>query len=261
MKLSELQQSFQNYILADHPAIAASITAPERGNSDERLQVYGNGYGERLIEVLANDFSKLFSILGEDKFHEITARYVDERPSQHFSIDYFGKDFSDFLKKTAPYNEKPWVAEIAEFEWMQGMALIAADAEILTSADLSAVAAEDWPNLTFALHPSLQVITQHWNTLSLIEKIDENDTTFAALDTAAELLEQPIQVIIWRKDIIIQYCELSAAQTNMLQAIKQNQTFAEICDGLCEDMPEEEAANFAAQQLAGWLQTKLLTSV
>lgn len=253
MKLRDVQQSFQNDILTKADDMIEFIEKPKEGLANDRIAIYSDGYILRLKEVLADDYPHLKNLVGDDEFDKLIDAYIAQNTSTQFSINDYGKNLSNFMQHHPLSTRQPWLVELAQFEWFQGQAIIAADAELLTGNDLSKMPQQDWPNLRFHLHPSLAMTLLHWNILNIIEALDENTKP-----PQPSLLPEPVSVIIWRKSIDIRYSELHAIEALMIHAIKQACTFAEICQQLCEHVAEEHAASCAADLLAIWLQAEVL---
>ncbi len=248
MSLANLQQLFQTFILEDKLDIEKHIANPALGNVKDRLSVYGDGYVARLEEVLADDFSALLALLGEDKFYKLTYRYIITHPSIYFSINSYGEKFPEFLNDIEAH-----YAEMAAFEWAEGYAITAADARVWSLGDIQKTPIENWPLLTFRLHPSLQLVTQRWNSLAIIQSLRVRKKA-----PKAKLLIDPITIIIWRKDLEVKYSTLELIETKLLIAIQNKKNFAEICELLCEDLPENEVAEYAVNKILICLERGLL---
>lgn len=173
MSLHQVQNLFQCYLTEDAlEGILPEITDDARLGARKRLGVYFDAYRLRLLDIMKIDFEKTYTLLGDHGFEEAFFGYLKGHPSTHFSVRYFGQHFADFLAKTAPFSEHPVVSEMATFEWLVSHTLDAADAPVLTQEDLSVVSPQDWPFLTFALHPSVISTCFHYDTPALWQDID-----------------------------------------------------------------------------------------
>ncbi|ERH41400.1 hypothetical protein N751_17150 [Legionella pneumophila str. Leg01/11] len=253
MNLNNLQTLLQNSILMSEPLIHPHLQDPPKGSVSDRVAIYANGFYGRLEEVLANDFSVLTSVMGEDKFSEMCRAYINKYPSCNDSLNFFGQNLSQFLTETSPYNKNPHMAEIAEFEWAEYQSLVAGDKDLLSESDLQALPVNQWPELKFELHPSCQILTLYWNSLSLIEALRRNKST-----PKPKLLKQPQSVLVWRHQLEIRHTKLNFLELTMLNAIKRQESFIEICETLRQEIAdEEEVASYIVKELYTWLQAKL----
>ena len=63
--------------------------------------------------------------------------------------------------------------------------------------------------------------------------------------------------MVWRRKLDIRYCTLGVQELTMLNAIKEQATFTEICELLSHVMPEEDVANYLVKELYAWLQEEV----
>src|SRR5579871_673370 len=97
------------------------VVSNARAGAEERVRVYVEGYRLRLLEVLGDNYTGLHSLLGDEQFDEMGRAYIDAHPSTHPSVRWFSRHLEIFLKDTSPYDEHPYLAEMAAFEWAQGL--------------------------------------------------------------------------------------------------------------------------------------------
>jgi hypothetical protein len=249
MKQTELHTLLQHTILTAEPVIHPYLQEPPKGSIEDRVAIYANGFYARLEEVLASDYPILATLLGEDKFSVLCEQYLEAYPSLYYSVNYIGHHFSQFLMETTPYNKSPYLAEIAAFEWAEYQALVAPDAPLLTPTDLHSVAIDLWPEMIFYLHPSCSMHIMHWNSMAVIQSIQEDKTI-----PRAKKLKNAQAVFIWRRGLDVSHCILEDKELIILQAIQQNASFAELCERLTDVMAEEEVAPYVVQELYAWLQ-------
>ncbi len=251
VSLRELQEQFQDYVISKDPKVLEAISN-DNANALERADIYRDGYSLRLLEILEKSFPVLVKIIGYQIFETIARKYIDQFPSQDFNICNYNLGFPQFLVDEK--HDSFWF-EVADFELALAKALDAADAPQIDMTALGGLTAEDWPNLQFEIHPSVEYYQYHFNTPQIV---------------LAHLLEEeiPEQVreeqiknwVVWRLDLQSYYESLTPEQLWMMQHIKQGKTFAELCEGLCQWFPEEEVAQFAAGSLANWLQKRLFSA-
>lgn len=253
MQLCELQQAMQHYILQREPTIKNSIVGNQRLLT-KRLGIYADAYLLRLVEILCRQFPVLEILLGSTSFKKMARAYLAVYPSRHFSVRYLGVQLANFLAQTEPYKEKLYYAEMANFEAALSDTVDAADAPRLIVADLTNVAAEAWPDLTFKLHPSVLLLSLRSNVPAVWQAI------------STETKRPKLQIgssgnswVLWRgEDLLSYYVPLSADAAAMLNAIKHNNNFSEICQLLCDWHDESIVATMAVQHLQFFIQHNLL---
>ncbi|KTC93127.1 MULTISPECIES: DNA-binding domain-containing protein [Legionella] len=252
MKLNELHSLLQKSMLTLDPIIKPYLCPPPRGSIDERVAIYAEGFYGRLEETLANDYSTLAEMLGESKFNTLCRKYIDAYPSYHYSLNSFGQHLSQFLLETVAYSKKTYLSEIAAFEWAESDAIISRNAELLSESDLRDLPPKAWPKLKLYLHPSCQILCMHWNSLALIEAPRRGLSI-----PHPRKLKSPQFVLVWRRQLEVRYCKLDHLEQNLLQAIKSQATFMEICEQLSHKMPEAEVATYIVKKLHSWLNEQI----
>lgn len=135
---------------------------------DQRLAVYGNAYGYRLIDALSENYPSVHTLLGDEDFYKMTYAYMEAYPSHHFSLRYFGHELEEFLKTYIP--EVPVLTEMARFEWALRKVFDAEDVAIITMDDLQEIPVEHWGgyNLTFILQCHVLILTGIYRSFGLL---------------------------------------------------------------------------------------------
>jgi hypothetical protein len=244
VSLRELQEQFQSYVINKEQKILDNIST-EQVSAIERIDVYREGYSLRLLEILEKNFPVLLKIIGHEKFTQLGRQYIESYPSDNFNICIFARHYPKFL---LDQNQDPFWSEVAEFEWALAIALDAADAPQIDMSHLSELTEEDWPNLQFSIHPSLECYKFKFNTPQIvIAHLLEEDVP--------ELVpgDEDLDWIVWRLNLQSYFERITPQHLWMINALHQNKTFAQLCDGLCEWFSEEEVAQFAAGSLGNWL--------
>ncbi len=163
ISLAELQRQFQQHVLAGDLAVTRQINASANVPAPTRLAIYADAYRLRLIEALGGNFPRLQQWLGDEAFAAIARRYIDSHPSAARSIRWYGAALSACLELSHPL--QPWLADLAQWEWLIAAAFDGRDAAALDSAVLAEVPPDQWPTLRFEFHPSMQrIVLQHERT-------------------------------------------------------------------------------------------------
>ena len=68
-------------------------------------------------------------------------------------------------------------------------------------------------------------------------------------------------LLIWRQGIAVFHRVTDAAEAAALDRVADGTTFGAICEALCEDRPEQEAATQAFAWLSTWTADELLVAV
>ena len=255
MRLPELQRAFTARMLTGDDAIMALVQDSRLERRDVLMGVYEHAYGARLAEVLEGDYEKLHAAIGPDAFLQIAADYVTANPSRYPNARFFGAGVPAFLLQTAPWSATPWHGELAMLEWAMGEVFLAEDALHLSMEAMAALHPNDWPNLTFTLADDIRrITTRHGGPEAWLAINDDTDPAPAA--AAADGAEQAW--LIWRDEFQANFRAMDPPEAWALIEADGGATFAELCEGLMEWVPAEEAAGHAAGYLRGWIEAGVL---
>ena len=255
-QLRKLQEELQAYLLTGNSKIAEAIVNPAQDEIDTRLAIYRDSYYLCLTNILKEDFPLLEKILGEPAFENLAIAYINQYPSKYFSIKDFGERLPTFLHTTQPYNEQPYLKELAELSWELDNTMVTADALLLTVNDLAAIPQEKWGDLQLNPHPSVKLLTQHYNTFDIWQALKQDKP----LPTVTNLLK-PTYCLIWRKELTPYCYMLNQEAACIISAFQAQQTFADVCEQLAEYLPAEEVAQYAVNQLVNWLNQGIFSGI
>jgi hypothetical protein len=246
--LSGTQAGFQAYVLAGDDAIVAEIAGVDDAFRRARLGIYYNAYRLRLAEALATDYEILKTYAGDGIFDAVVRDYIDAHPSVFRNLRWFGGHLADFLRDEPRYAGQPILGDLARFEWTLGLVFDAADAAALRFEDVAAVPPEAWAGLHLTPHPALHVVDLRTNAVAVWSGLKN-----ANHGIAPESLPEPLRWAIWRKQLSPYFRSLDADEAWALDALRNRLSFGEICAGLCQWLPEEQAAPRAAALLRCWV--------
>lgn len=254
--LAALQKQMQAHLLDGDAAIESQIIGTPRAPAARRLAVYSNAYRSRLAEALAANYPALAKWMGEAAFAELAHAYIRAHPSRRFSIRWYGDALADFLAGEPRYSEAPLIEELARFEWAVGEAFDAADASPVGAAALTAIAPERWAALRLAWHPSVRVLALAWNAPQTWQAL-VNDRERPVAQVSAE----PQGWLVWRHDLTVRFRSLAPAESRVLALARFGSDFGQLCDALCTELGEADAARQAAAWLGEWVAGGLIVAV
>lgn len=249
--LAHLQGEFQEYLLRGAPAVEAQVLGSARVPVATRLGIYAGAYRSRLADALAANYPALAKLLGAADFATLAVDYVRAHDSPFFSIRYYGDQLPAFLAAHEDYTAAPVLAELARWEWTMTCVFDAADAAPLAHTELASIPPQRWARLRFVWHPSVHRLELAWNVPQLWQALSDDAARPPATLQAASWL-------LWRRELATYFRSLSAAEAAALDAARSGWPFAELCELLCEEVGEAQAAAQAAELLRGWLAAGLI---
>lgn len=263
--LATLQHTFQDCVLKPgKPDSIAWISASGRADPEIQLSIYTHAYAARLKEVLANDYPAVLMAIGDDRFNQLAVDYIQAHPSQYFSLRDFGRHFPEFVSSLIQQDEAqgshreemPWIYEMTMFEWTLGQAFDAADDGLFSEQDMANIPPEDWPELTFTLHPSVHRLDFEWNIPEMWMALTNNNPTQinARRESASPWL-------IWREKLVTRFRSLQSDEQLALDKLSEGGNFDDVCEALAALMQEDEVPLRAAGLLKGWLAQGLISDI
>ncbi len=234
-------------------AVSQAAAATGLLQSPAGLAIYQDAYRARLLAALRDNFSVLQRALGDDEFEALGTAYLNAHPSTEPSIRWFGHRLAAFMDTTEMCY--PAMADLARMDWALRAAFDAADAPALQAAELQALAPADWPELTFRLHPSAQLLALQWAIepawRALREAEDAGEE--AELDAPEPLAHT---LLVWRQGLDTRWRSLNPLEAALLQALAEGANFAAICEVAAQS--QEDAAQQVVGALQHWLSDELL---
>jgi hypothetical protein len=252
-QLAKLQANFQAYLYEGekNAAFKKEIIDDQIIGATKRLGIYYDAYRLRIIEALISTYPKLHVLLGDDLFDNVARAYIDQYPSTYRNMRWVGDQMVVHLADMLP--QHPIAAELASFEWALGLAFDAHDASMLRMQDIADIPPEAWGNLTFELHPSVQLLDLHLNVIPIWQAFDKEE-----MPPVVEKIDHPC--LVWRSNLNSHYRSLETIEYLAIKQIKAGASFGDLCENLYATL-EDAATQQAAHYLAGWLEAGLISKV
>jgi hypothetical protein len=276
--LTDLQSEFQAYLLKGGKRMLTQVTGTPKVSAETRLAIYYDAYRLRLLDALDSNYPVLHAWLGDAEFEKLGLAYLQANPSAHFSIRYFGHRLPDYLSGAA-YGDMPYLAEMAVFEWAISEVFDAEDSAVKQIEDMGAVPPEAWPGMRLRLHASVQRLDLKWNVPIIWKAIQENiragvkadscrgeasntpSTNKGGQNEPASIPDVPppessdhLQAwLVWRQELKNYFRSLSVDEAWALDAVRNGETFATVCEGLCEWIDPQNVALHAAGLMKQWI--------
>ena len=253
MTLAELQEKFQAGILSEGSAAPDCVADSTKADASTLFAVYHNAYRLRLAEFLSNDYPVLRIYLKDELFGALVEEYISSTPSHVTNARWYGSRLPEFMKNWPRLTNDVQASDFARFERALANAFDAADGRRLSLDTLASLDVNDWPTISFRLHPS-------WELLDLAVG------TVARYEAARDGEELPLihegqdHVLVWRSDDNqSSYRTVTRQERLALIEAAAGKRFAEICYLLQFLNPSENTASVASQFLAQWFADGLVS--
>ena len=284
--LADLQTDFQSFLLDGSGRMLSRVTGTAKVGAETRLAIYYDAYRLRLLEALTSNYPVLRAWIGDEEFENAGIAYLAAYPSRHFSIRYFGHRLPEYLATTEPWNGQPYLAEMASLEWALSETFDADDGAVIGVEDMAGIPADAWPTMRLRLHPAMRRLNLRWNTPIIWKAVNQSLEVEKSTDScrgetsampsagkprhgesavadipALQAGEYPQSWLVWRQDLRTYFRSLSVDEAWALDAAHGGESFAAICEGLCEWIDAQNVALHAAGLMKQWVTDGIVSGI
>jgi hypothetical protein len=249
--LRAMQRQLADAMLAGNTPLPRALRGDDKADAAQRLAVYQHGYRIRLREALATEFPGLALLAGR-RFARMLDDYVAAHPSTHFNIRWHGEGLAGFLTRTAPWRDRPELAEMAQLDWAISTAFDAADHATVSAADLAGIAPDAWAPLRLHPLPHARLLRCSCNVDAFRRAADRGDPR-----PALRRWRRPRHLLVWRPAQDVRYRQVAVADLPALLGALHGETFAHLCERLAQRHGVTALPRMAAL-LAQWLDDGLI---
>ena len=255
--LQTLQHWMQSQLMdADlPPGIAPAnfeeiITASPKQTSRQRFEVYAYAYQARLVECLREEFATLCQFLEQDVFDSLAAAYLQEHPSQSYTLADLGAKFPLFMQQSAAAlvddveessaasqigtqflidlaTLERLYAEVFDGPGIEGLALITPD-------DLKNITPDAWPEVRFEAAPCLRLIEFAYPVHEFVTACRQG--TEPPIPTP-----RPTWLAVTRRQYIVRRVPLTETQFRLLGLLAEGMPLGDALDTVAATVDDVEA--------------------
>lgn len=132
MSLAELQAQVTAAMLGRQTHAGNWINHSSSLSADARLGIYQSSVQAQLVAVLESTFKTVLLLVGEDFFQQMAIAYIEQFPSKHPDLEYYGSEFAGFVSAYAPAITLPYLADCCRLDYAIQCAYWAKDMVDLT---------------------------------------------------------------------------------------------------------------------------------
>lgn len=190
LPLADLQSAMRDAALGGDMDRLSGVIVEDGFSHTERLSIHRGNTTILLTEALAATFKVVHKLVGEDFFEAVARLYIRAHPPRNPCLFEYGHDFPAYLAGLPQLDGFPYMADVARLEWAWNEAFHAAEAPVLSAANLAAVDPDDYAQLTFTPHPALHLIASPYPIKEIwaVNQCGANDDAIVDLDEGAQAL-------------------------------------------------------------------------
>ena len=214
MRLADLQAAYHGYLLSGDSAALAPAIVADSFDGPERLAIYRNNFLISLGEALKANFPVTLQLLGTDFFEQAGRRFVLSHPPQRPCLFEYGAGFADYLRDLPQMATRPYIVDMARFEFARVAAYNAPAEPAVTPETLIGLSPEQLEALPIRRARHALVLAVRAPVLSLWQAHQAAEPDFAAIDMAA----RSQALLVCRPDQALMYQELDLHASAFLLA-------------------------------------------
>ncbi len=198
--LLNLQQDFVAHLYDDKKLkIIKSLLPYSKPEALGRLNIYRNNVFGNFSTVLSSIFTVTKKILGDKKFFSFAEEYIKSYPSNSGNLDEYGEFFPEFLKKNIKKHKLNYLSDLATLEIAHYKTFFAEKIkDEFPLREFKKISPENFPNLTFTLHPSCVLFSSKFPICSIWHKEKKSSSKkaeFIMVANAVKPLVEPLSEI------------------------------------------------------------------
>lgn len=233
------------------------IDQPPLSRSD-RLSIYANGYLDRIVEALENDFDTIHRVLGCDMFRRLCSLYLIAHPSKTHTLSEVGKHLPEFIRSTRFHESHPFLADLAELDWVVVKTFFANDSDRLDLARLSDRSEDDWNDALLRLAPSVNTLQCEWN---IDELWHAKESQQEALGRLAK--QGATRLLVYRKDDEVWIEPLTPISYELLRLMRSGLKLESLTSALIVEhkFSADEVQKCLTERLGVWVREGVISQI
>ena len=254
-QLRQLQTLFIDAVFDgpdNNPAIAQLgqyLTHNPRLTAEQQITIYRDSVMGGMTSALSQIYPVCNKLVGDDFFEFMASQFIYRSESLSPDLGDYGEHFADFISHFKPATELVYLADVARLEWAWHQAFHAEDNDALNIEELSQLDAEQQTRLIFKLPPGNSLIHSDF-PINKIWEVNQDDFTG---NEAINLDDGSVMLLVWRQDFTMRIDSISEDQWLFLSAIKNNQSFVDICTYFADNTTVNIETLMPACVQHGWI--------
>ncbi len=245
--------------IPDDPALAAAARVHVAGNDrvspEEQADIYRGQFWLRHIEALSDDHPGLRALVGEPVFEALVHAYLAVHPPTSPSLRDLGAHLAPFAEGWDGFPADPPTLHAAAIEMIRyEQSFIdlfdGAEPPPLDAARLQAIPDDAWERARVVLHPLLaRLHLDHPMHLFRLAAVEPE----AGGDPPPFPEHRPVSLVLYRRDLAIQYDEIAPEALALLDALAAGAPLGAACERVSATLDAAAAEAFGAN-VGPWFQ-------
>ncbi len=176
-KIATLQENFKDHLYEKSQQKILQELPYEKQEALARLNIYRNNVFGNFSSVLQSIYEVVEQILGKEYFAQICKIYLQKNFSKSGNLDDFGLNFPKFLQEIKQQHQLNYLPDLAALDLAFHQAHFAKIAKPFPLEKFKNLTQENYFNLKFKLHPSVQILKSNYAIFSIWKNVNENKSS------------------------------------------------------------------------------------
>lgn len=232
------------------------VVRPSRTQTSvERLHVYANAYYARLLECLREEYPATARAVGEEAFDGLAFGYLQDFPSESYTLSNLGTKFPKYLAESRPPNENDdgspdwaeFLIDLARLERTYSEVFDGPGEERQPELDLDEllrIPTREWENLRFVAAPCLRLESYRFPVQQFASAVRNEQDDLPAVEPARTWLA------ISRLHYRVRRWSLTEPQFRLLKRLAAGDPLLAALESVFRDSVEDERT--LSQSLREW---------
>lgn len=212
MRLADLQAAYRDYLLSGDSAALAEQIVADSFDGPERLAIYRNNFLIGLGEALKANFPVTLQLLGAEFFEQAARRFVLAQPPRRPCLFEYGAGFADYLRDLPHLATRPYIVDMARFEFARIAAYNAPAEPAVAPEALIGLSPEQLEALPIRRARHAVIIAIRAPVLALWQAHQVAEPDFTAID----MTPRPHALLICRPEQALMFQELDLSASAFL---------------------------------------------
>jgi hypothetical protein len=209
-----------------------------------RLEIYGNMYFARLMDVMTEEFPTVRELLGDAAFRKTVTDFLTRHPPTHYSLTRLGSRFPEYLaNKEIDIPARDFVADVATVDRAMEDVFDARHVEPIRFDELQQVPLSRWGDVRLLTVPALRLLALNYPVNDCITAVRERRHMEIPAPSRACVAVYRHNYRVWRVTLDVQRFDL-------LAALQRGETLGAALE-LCSELPGLDPAGLV-EAVGGW---------
>ena len=186
----------------------------------ERVGVYHGMYLMRMEEALAVDYPVIRYFLGDETFADLVAEYVQQYPSQSYTLNRLGDHFPQFFADRPDWPQSAFLHDLARLELAMTEVFDEQETPVLDGEELAAVPPEAREDAHLRPIAALRLLQFRYSVIPHLEAYHKDRPSPTPRRRAT-------WVAVYRRDYSVLRLELNRAEHDLLGALVDGRSLGE----------------------------------